>query len=114
MGTTAGLRVLFKGMESAYVPEKAGGFEGEILYDLTAHRGPRPWTVSVDARRAVAEPRTAEAPAITVRAPVPAFVRIATGELDPARAMLEGTLEVEGDFVVAGRLGEMFGQAPRW
>jgi alkanesulfonate monooxygenase SsuD/methylene tetrahydromethanopterin reductase-like flavin-dependent oxidoreductase (luciferase family) len=114
MGTTTGLRVLFKGMESAYVPEKAGGFEGEILYDLTAQRGPRPWTVSVDPRRAVAEPRTSEAPAITVRAAVPAFVRIATGELDPARAMLEGALEVEGDFVVAGRLGEMFGQAPRW
>jgi hypothetical protein len=114
MGSNAGLRLLFKGMESAYVPEAAGGFEGEILYDLSAQRGPRPWTVTVDARRAVAEPRMAESPAVTMRASVPVFVRIAAGELDPARAMLEGALEFEGDFVVGGRLGEMFGQAPRW
>jgi putative sterol carrier protein len=42
------------------------------------------------------------------------FVRIAAGELDPARAMLDGRLEIEGDYAVAGRLGEMFGAAPRW
>jgi alkanesulfonate monooxygenase SsuD/methylene tetrahydromethanopterin reductase-like flavin-dependent oxidoreductase (luciferase family) len=114
MGSNTGLRLLFKGMESAYVPAAAGGFEGEILYDLSAQRGPRPWTVSVDAERAVAAPRMAESPAVTLRASVPVFVRIAAGELDPARAMLEGALEFEGDFVVAGRLGEMFGAAPRW
>jgi putative sterol carrier protein len=45
---------------------------------------------------------------------VPVFVRIAAGELDPARAMLDGRLEIEGDFVVVGRLGEMFGQEPRY
>jgi alkanesulfonate monooxygenase SsuD/methylene tetrahydromethanopterin reductase-like flavin-dependent oxidoreductase (luciferase family) len=114
MGSSAGLRVLFKAMESAYVPEAGGGFSGEILYELTSERGPRPWTVSVDERRAVAEPRTAVSPAVTLRAAVPVFVRIAAGGLEPARALLDGQLEFEGDFVVAGRLGEMFGAAPRW
>jgi putative sterol carrier protein len=70
--------------------------------------------VSVDASRAVAEPRTSSSPAVTLRARVPVFVRIAAGELDPARAMLDGRLEIEGDYTVAGRLGEMFGAAPRW
>jgi alkanesulfonate monooxygenase SsuD/methylene tetrahydromethanopterin reductase-like flavin-dependent oxidoreductase (luciferase family) len=114
MGSGPGLRVLFKGMESAYVPSAAGGFSGEILYDLESARGARPWTVSVDASRAVAEPRTSSSPAVTLRARVPVFVRIAAGELDPARAMLDGRLEIEGDYTVAGRLGEMFGAAPRW
>jgi alkanesulfonate monooxygenase SsuD/methylene tetrahydromethanopterin reductase-like flavin-dependent oxidoreductase (luciferase family)/putative sterol carrier protein len=114
IGTNTGLRVLFKGMENAYVPAKAAGFTGEILYDLTGSRGPRPWTVSIDERRAVAEPRAAAAPAVTLRARVPVFVRIAAGELDPARAMLDGRLELEGDFAVASRLGEMFGEDPRY
>jgi putative sterol carrier protein len=114
IGSGPGLRVLFKGMESAFVPEAAGGFSGEILYDLDSSRGPRPWTVSVDSSRAVAEPRTSASPAVTLRARVPVFVRIAAGELDPARAMLDGRLEIEGDYTVAGRLGEMFGAAPRW
>jgi putative sterol carrier protein len=96
------------------VPEAARGFSGDILYDLQSSRGPRPWTVSVDGARAVAEPRAADDPAVTLRAEVPVFVRIAAGELDPARAMLEGNLEIEGDFAVAGRLGEMFGAAPRF
>jgi hypothetical protein len=114
MGTNAALRVLFKGMESAYVPSAAQGFAGEILYDLVGDRGPRPWTVSIDSQHAVAEPRGADAPAVTLRARVPVFVRIAAGQLDPARAMFEGALEIEGDFAVAARLGDMFGQPPRF
>jgi putative sterol carrier protein len=68
----------------------------------------------VDGSRAIAEQRDSTSPAVTLRASVPVFVRIAAGELDPARAMLEGQLEIEGDFTVAGRLGEMFGAAPRF
>jgi alkanesulfonate monooxygenase SsuD/methylene tetrahydromethanopterin reductase-like flavin-dependent oxidoreductase (luciferase family)/putative sterol carrier protein len=114
MSSGPGLRVLFKGMETAFDAEKAHGFSGEVMYDLRSSRGPRPWTVAIDASRAVAEQRAASDPTVTLRADVPVFVRIAAGELDPARAMLEGKLEVEGDFTVAARLGEMFGQAPRF
>jgi putative sterol carrier protein len=114
IGSGPGLRILFKGMESAFVPSAAGGFSGEILYDLTSDRGARPWTVAIDGEHAVAEPRVSPAPAVTLRARVPIFVRIAAGELDPARALLDGDLTIEGDYTVAGRLGEMFGSAPRW
>jgi putative sterol carrier protein len=41
-------------------------------------------------------------------------VRIGAGELNPARAMLDGDLEIAGDFTVAGRLSEMFGGDPQW
>jgi alkanesulfonate monooxygenase SsuD/methylene tetrahydromethanopterin reductase-like flavin-dependent oxidoreductase (luciferase family)/putative sterol carrier protein len=114
MSSGPGLRVIFKGMESAFVPARAGGFSGDILYDLGSPRGDRRWTVSVDGSRAVVSEHAADAPAVTVRAQVPVFVRIAAGELDPARAMLEGRLVIEGDFAVAARLGEMFGAAPRF
>jgi putative sterol carrier protein len=50
---------------------------------------------------------------VTLRADVPVFVRIAAGDLDPVKAMLEGKLEIEGDFALVGRLGEMFGADPR-
>jgi putative sterol carrier protein len=60
--------------------------------------------------RATAHPGEAEDPAVTLRTTVPVFARVAAQELHPAKAMLEGTLEIEGDFVVAGRIGEMFGQ----
>ena len=45
---------------------------------------------------------------------VPVFARIVAREINPAKAMLEGDFEVEGDFRVAQRLGEMFGEPPSW
>jgi alkanesulfonate monooxygenase SsuD/methylene tetrahydromethanopterin reductase-like flavin-dependent oxidoreductase (luciferase family)/putative sterol carrier protein len=113
VGTGPGLRLIFKGMENAFVPQAARGFEGEIFYDLRASRGPQPWTVSIDAERAVAEPRAASSPALTLRAEVPVFVRIVAGDLDPMRAMMDERLVVEGDLALAGRLDEIFGQPKR-
>jgi putative sterol carrier protein len=113
LGAGPGLRLIFKGMESAFVPEAARGFEGEIFYDLRGARGPLPWTLTIDGSRAVAEPRAASSPAVTLRAEVAVFARIAAGDLDPMRAMMDERLVVEGDFALAGRLGDMFGAAPR-
>src|SRR3954470_21179553 len=113
VGTGPGLRLIFKGMENAFVPTAARGFEGEIFADLRASRGPQPWTVSIDGERAVAEPRAASSPALTLHADVPVFVRIVAGDLDPMRAMMDERLVVEGDLALAGRLDEIFGQPKR-
>jgi putative sterol carrier protein len=41
---------------------------------------------------------------------VPTFARIAAGEEPGAKAFLEGKIQLDGDFQVAMRLAEMFGQ----
>jgi alkanesulfonate monooxygenase SsuD/methylene tetrahydromethanopterin reductase-like flavin-dependent oxidoreductase (luciferase family)/putative sterol carrier protein len=114
VGSGPGMRVLFKALEQAYVPEKAGGFEGDILYELEGARGTQHWTVHVDSERAAAEQRTAAEPAVTIKTRLPVFIRIGARELNPAKAMLDGELAIEGDFNVAGRLGEMFGGDSQW
>jgi alkanesulfonate monooxygenase SsuD/methylene tetrahydromethanopterin reductase-like flavin-dependent oxidoreductase (luciferase family)/putative sterol carrier protein len=114
VGSGPGLRTLFKAMEKQYVPEKSGGFEGDVTYVLETSRGPKHWTVHIDGERATASPREADAPAVTMTMPLPVFVRIGAGEMNPARAMLDGELRIEGDFTVAGRLNEMFGGDPQW
>jgi putative sterol carrier protein len=40
---------------------------------------------------------------------IPVFARLASHELHPAKAMMDGDLAIEGDFEAAARLGEMFG-----
>jgi alkanesulfonate monooxygenase SsuD/methylene tetrahydromethanopterin reductase-like flavin-dependent oxidoreductase (luciferase family) len=114
LGTRAGLRVLFKGLEQQYAPAYAGGFEGDILYALDGARGTRWWTVRVDGERAQAEPRRATDPAVTLRMPLALFVRVGAGEVNVARALLDGEITIEGDLAVAGRLGEMFGGDSQW
>jgi len=38
------------------------------------------------------------------------FARLVGRDLDPGKALLEGKLNVEGDFNVLTKLGEMFGE----
>jgi hypothetical protein len=38
------------------------------------------------------------------------FVRVAGRDLDAGKALLTGRMDLEGDFALAARLGEMFGQ----
>jgi putative sterol carrier protein len=58
----------------------------------------------------LARPGPAAAPALVLRMSVADFVRMAGGDLDPGKALLTGRLDLEGDFDVAGRLGDMFGR----
>ena len=48
--------------------------------------------------------------AVMVTTSLPVFARIAAQEMHPAKAMMEGELQVSGDFELATRLAEMFGQ----
>jgi alkanesulfonate monooxygenase SsuD/methylene tetrahydromethanopterin reductase-like flavin-dependent oxidoreductase (luciferase family)/putative sterol carrier protein len=110
LGSGPGLRIMFKGLERAFVPEKANGWSGEVQYELTGtHNGHRDWVVRVQGDHASAAPGRAEKPAVTFRMSVPVFARIAAQEMHPAKAMMEGELQLDGDFEAAARLGEMFG-----
>jgi alkanesulfonate monooxygenase SsuD/methylene tetrahydromethanopterin reductase-like flavin-dependent oxidoreductase (luciferase family)/putative sterol carrier protein len=109
LGSGPGMRLIFKGMERAFVPEKAQGFTGEVQYQLSGRNGGRSWVVRIADGRAVAEQGTASNPVVTFKTSIPIFARLASQEMHPAKAMMEGQLEVSGDFEAAARLGEMFG-----
>jgi alkanesulfonate monooxygenase SsuD/methylene tetrahydromethanopterin reductase-like flavin-dependent oxidoreductase (luciferase family)/putative sterol carrier protein len=110
-GSPGALRVLFGAMERQFVPERAAGFTGEIQYDLRTRDGRvRSWTVAITPEAATARPGAAAAPKLTVKLGLADFLRLAGRDLDPGKALLTGRMDLEGDFAVAARLGEMFGQ----
>lgn len=113
IGSDAGLRVLFGAMARQYVPGSAGGFAGALRYELRRADGAvRAWTIEIDGSRARARASAdgGPAPRLTLRLPVADLVRLAAGELEPARAVFTGRLELEGDLDLAPRLGELFGR----
>jgi alkanesulfonate monooxygenase SsuD/methylene tetrahydromethanopterin reductase-like flavin-dependent oxidoreductase (luciferase family) len=112
-GNRIAQRMIFTGMAQAFEPDKAQGFEGDIVYELT-HGGdggrPDVWTVRIKGRRATVRRVESPNPAIRLRMAIPDFMRVVTREVDPALPLLQGRIAVEGDLRLAPRLGEMFGQ----
>jgi alkanesulfonate monooxygenase SsuD/methylene tetrahydromethanopterin reductase-like flavin-dependent oxidoreductase (luciferase family) len=108
-GRGPALTVLFKGMERSFRPDRSGGFTGEIQYELGTADGTRRWVVEIADGRASARPGSAADPALTVRAGLADFVRLAAREAYGPQLLLAGAIEIEGDFALAGRLSEMFG-----
>ena len=111
VGSDRGLRFVFVQMARAFQPDKAAGWSGDIRYELTGPAGRvRTWTVSCGADGARSREGAAPDPALTIKLGVADFVRVAGGDLDPAKALLSGRMDLEGDFAVAMRLAAMFGQ----
>jgi alkanesulfonate monooxygenase SsuD/methylene tetrahydromethanopterin reductase-like flavin-dependent oxidoreductase (luciferase family)/putative sterol carrier protein len=110
-GSERGLRLVFGAMEQAYEPANAHGFAGELQYDLRRSDGRLvQWTIALDEQQATARPGPAAAPALTLKLGVADFLRMAAGDLDAGKALLTGRLDLAGDFSLAQKLGEMFGQ----
>jgi putative sterol carrier protein len=98
-------------MARRFRPDKAAGFSGDIQYELAPADGEaKPWVVSVNGARASVRPGRAPAPAVTIAMNLADFARLVGRDLDPGKALLEGKLNVEGDFNVLTKLGEMFGE----
>jgi SCP-2 sterol transfer family len=109
-GYGPGLRAIFKRTEQVFEPGKAGGFHGEIQWELLGSAGVKKWVVRIDGDRATTRPGEAVMPATTLRMRLPLFVRIAAREVHPLKAYREGWLEVSGDLDVAtARLLVAFG-----
>jgi len=111
LGSDLGLRLIFSGMAGRFRPEKAGGFTGEIQYELSGEATVKRWLVSVDGHGAGARPGRAAAPALTISMALADFLRLIGRDLDPGKALMTGRMRIDGDFAVAARLGEMFGES---
>ena len=109
LGSRAGLRMLMAQV-AARAPGIAVKFAGELQCDLARSDGSvSTWTIDTRSGRAIARSGPAERPALTARLTVADFVRMTAGELDPGSALLEGRLDLAGDFSVVTRLSALFG-----
>jgi alkanesulfonate monooxygenase SsuD/methylene tetrahydromethanopterin reductase-like flavin-dependent oxidoreductase (luciferase family)/putative sterol carrier protein len=114
-GNRVAQTVIFQGMARSFRPDRSGGFEGDIAYELTRNGTTDAWTISVRDGKASARPgRDGADPKLLMRMPLVDFAKIVGGEQDPSLPLLSGRIEIEGDYKVAIRLGEMFGQRSQY
>lgn len=111
LGSDRGLRLVFSRMPRLYRPERANGWTGDIRYELSRSDGTaRTWTVTCGPDAARVREGAQPSPDLTLKLGVADFIRVAARDLDPAKAVLSGRMDLEGDFAVALRLAAMFGQ----
>jgi len=101
--------LIFKGMQRTFRPDRAFGFSGEVEYDLLCDGKSRKWTIQIAGGKAIAKSGSAKHPSVVLRMSAPTFARLSAGILEPVTALLEGTLEAEGDLRLVNRVSEMFG-----
>jgi len=114
VGSPRMLGAVFKAMAGQFRPDRSGGFRGDIQYELTGRRGPQPWVIRVDDGVATTGPGRSPNPTLLIRTDVPTFARMIVAEIPAGKAWFEGKIQIEGDFQLAARLGEMFGQSSPW
>jgi predicted DCC family thiol-disulfide oxidoreductase YuxK/putative sterol carrier protein len=110
VGTDSGLRMIFLGMERNFHPAKSQGVNADIQYELRVRGRPKQWVVRITNGTIRTGPGVTPKPALTLRMALPTFARIIAGELHPAEAFAQSKIEMEGDFELALKMGEIFGQ----
>lgn len=92
---------VFAGMQQAFNPSKAGDQQATIQYEIGLPDGNREYVMRVADGRCEVERGTAESPRVTIRVPLPEFLRLITGKASGVQLFMTGKLKVSGDLFFA-------------
>ena len=99
---------LIEGMPTAFDPSAAEDLRAEIQFDISGEGGGK-WVISIAEGRCEVRRGEAVAPAITIESPGDVWVKIARGEIDRPKALMQGLYKVKGDMKVLMRMPQLFG-----
>lgn len=102
-------RLFFTGMARVYDPAAVPGFKGALEFRLIREGTAAPWTIEVRNGRARARPGPPADPVLTLEVRTADFLRVLAGDANPAKLIMDGKMQLRGDFELAPRLSEMFG-----
>jgi len=109
---TGTARDLVLQMPHAFNPEAASNLEAEIQLDLSGEGGGKIVLSIADGRCSAREGQTLS-PTLTIRSPSDVWLKMARGEINRPKALMDGLYRVEGDISLLMRMGDIFhvGQA---
>ena len=109
-GSGAGQRLIFRGMERAYVKGPRNLEKGTLQYQVRSRRGTRSWIVRIADGQLTARPGAEPCADATLRLDAATFARMAAGQRTAGGAAMDGKLQIEGDLRLVARLGAALGQ----
>ena len=101
-------RELISQMPLGFNPEAAQSIEAEIQFDLWGEGGGK-MVLSISKGQCTFLEGEAPSPTLTIRSPADVWMKMARGEIDRPRALMDGLYHVEGDMNLLMKMGELFG-----
>jgi putative sterol carrier protein len=101
------VREIFEQMPSRFRPDRAGGTNATVQYDITGEGGGTWHAVIRDGTCAVQE-GPAASPSLTLQASAQDWIDVTTGKQNPQMLFMAGKLKLKGDMGLAMKLGSMF------
>jgi putative sterol carrier protein len=99
---------LIEGMPNSFNPAAARDLRAEIQFDISGEGGGR-WVISIAEGRCQVRRGEAISPALTIESSGEVWVKIARGEIDRPKALMQNLYRVKGDVNILARMPQIFG-----
>lgn len=96
----------FEGMPARFIPEKAGGVDATISYNITGKGGGK-WTITIKDGKMTVSEGILKDPRVYLVARDRDYHDIVTGKLDGVTAVVTGKMQIEGDVGFMAELREL-------
>ena len=95
----------FETVHERFVPEQAKGVNATFVYELDGAGGGT-WTVKVNDGKVEVVPGASPNPTVTYKMAADAYVQLANGEINGAKAFLTRKLKVSGSIPMAQKMNK--------
>ena len=104
-------RELISGMPKAFNPVGSQDVTADIQFDISGEGGGK-MVLSIGEGQCTFREGEATSPRLTIRSPGEIWLKIARGEINRAKALMDGLYQVEGDMSLLLKLGDLFQALP--
>lgn len=108
MARANSIQEVFDSLPGRYQPDKAGGLQAVIQFDLNGEGGGQYSVTLGEAGCSVASGAAAN-PNMTLTASADDYLNVVNGDLNAMQAFMQGKIRVKGDMAIAMKLQAIFG-----
>jgi len=110
-GAGPGLDEIFQGMQSSFQPDRASGVDATIQWLVKDGDEEQPYAVTIKDGQFTWEQGQVESPTVTLSTDRESFTALMTGKAQGPTLYMAGKLRIQGDLMLAQRMGSFFAQS---
>ena len=100
---------IFQGMQERFQPDKAAGVDAKVQWLVSDGGEEKPYTITIKDGTFAWEQGRAESTTVTLSADGESFRALMSGQAQGATLYMSGKLRIQGDLMLAQRMGQFFG-----